>query len=58
MSKKGYAEQLCPQTKMAHQKRRLKQSHNPHKDNQCGPYANLLPFHLLTEVLIPSEVFE
>lgn len=53
----GHAIKRCPQTKIAYQKRRLQQTNNPRKDTKCGPYANLSPFHLLTDVLIPCEAF-
>jgi len=54
---KGHDKPLCSQTKIACQNRRLKQASNPRKDTQCEPYANISPFHLLTQMLIPDEVF-
>lgn len=54
---RNHATHNCSAYKTALHKRRLESAYNPRKENQCGPYANRSPFHLLTEVLIPDEVF-
>jgi len=56
--RRGHHYGLCQINKELQQKRHLKLSHNPRKDNQNGPYANHAPFHLLTDTLKPQEVFE
>jgi len=55
---KDRRESLCPITKKLKQQQRFKTCINPRKDNQNGVYAQRSLFHLLTQTLIPAEVFQ
>jgi len=48
----------CPQNKETNNQRRLELARNPREDNQCDICANHSPFHLLTDVSLPDEVFD